>query len=110
MSGVMAGTVGARCAALSGVTEKQFQAQVIQLAKVLRWKVQFHWRSFHSPAGWPDLTLVRADRIIHAELKTVKGKVSEAQQEWLDVLAATGKCEVYVWRPADFDVITDILR
>ena len=92
------------------LTEKEFQAQVVQLAKILGWKVQFHWRSFHSPAGWPDLTLVRRDRIIHAELKTQTGKVSDKQQEWLDALTATGKCEVHVWRPADFDMLTEVLR
>ena len=86
--------------------------------------------------GWPDLVLVRARdrRLIFAELKADGGKTSPEQNRVLGVLgelvADDVKCgevpaahldgerrgcclpaiEVYVWRPAEFDAITEILR
>lgn len=92
------------------ITEKQFESQVKDLAKICGWKYYHTWRSFHSPAGFPDCCIVRGTRLLFAELKSEKGKVSPAQQEWLDILKATGKCEVYLWRPSQFDEIVEVLR
>ena len=92
------------------LTEKGFQAQVVQLAKMLGWKVQFHWRETHSPAGWPDVVCARPPRILFAELKTDKGRTTPAQDEWLATLRLCG-CDVYVWRPVDLEAtIMEILR
>ena len=93
------------------VTERDLREQVRDLAKLFGWKMYFSWTSLHSPKGFPDLVLacqVR-QRVIYAELKAEKGKVSESQREWLDELAACGQ-EVYLWRPADFEEIARILR
>lgn len=92
------------------VTEKQFSQQIVDLARLLGWKVYRTWNSIHSPAGYPDLCLVRLSRLVYAELKSDKGKVLLAQQEWLDALTTTGKCEVYIWRPCDFDNIIELLK
>jgi hypothetical protein len=90
-------------------TEKQFQQQVKDLAKILGWKYYHTWRSFHSPAGFPDCVMVKGCRVIFAELKTEKGKVSEKQQEWITALSGTNN-ETYVWRPSDWDDIVEVLR
>ena len=79
------------------------------LAPTLGWKCQWHWRSFHSPAGWPDLVMVRGKRVIVAELKIPPDKVTSAQAEWLQIWVDTEKAEVYVWTPDDFDEIVEIL-
>ena len=92
------------------ISEKAFATQVEDLFKIFGWKHYHTWRSIHSPAGFPDCVMVRENRLLFAELKSEKGKVSPAQQEWLDALDATGKCEVYLWRPNDIDEITSILR
>lgn len=103
------------------ITEKQFESQVKGLAKVFGWLYYHTWRSIHSPAGFPDCVMVRPPRLIFAELKTEKGKVSPAQDEWLDILIQLRQSipyhnsyiinpEVYLWRPSDFDRITEILR
>lgn len=92
-------------------TERQFQAQVRELAELLRWDCYCWWSSIHSPRGFPDLVLVNAgkSRIIFSELKTEKGKVTIEQQYCLDSLA---RChhEVYLWRPGDIEEIPSILR
>jgi hypothetical protein len=67
------------------------------------------WRSIHSPAGYPDLCLAKPGRLIYAELKSEKGKVSDKQREWLDTLKAAG-AEAYVWRPSQFEEAVEILR
>ena len=91
------------------VREKYFSQQVVDLAKILNWKVYRCWLSIHSPAGFPDLTMCRGERLIFAELKSDSGKVSLKQEEWLDALKIT-KAEVYVWYPGDFDQIAEILQ
>jgi len=90
------------------ISEKVFRHQVIELCKLFGWKHYFTWTSIHSPKGFPDLVMVR-ERILFAELKTRKGKVTPNQQEWLDALKEA-KQEVYLWRPADFDEIAIILQ
>lgn len=93
------------------VTERDLREQVRDLANLFGWKMYFSWTSLHSPKGFPDLVLacqVRK-RIVYAELKTEKGKVSDSQREWLDELTACGQ-EVYLWKPDDIEEIARILR
>ena len=88
--------------------ESDFQAQVVDLAKMLGWKVAWTKYSLHSPPGWPDLVLCRGHRLVHAELKMEKGKVTEPQAAWLMALAALPG-EVYVWRPSHWKQIESVL-
>lgn len=93
-------------------TEKQFEAAVVEYAKLTGWLVYHTRDSRGSVAGFPDLMMVRGDRLVVAELKTEKGRVSPAQQQWLDALALT--CHralgVYLWRPSDWSSIELLLR
>ena len=84
-------------------------AQGRPLAKLYGW-LHFHdYDSRHSVPGYPDLTLVRGERLIYAELKTERGRLTEAQRDWLERLGRTC-AETYVWRPSDLPVIAAILR
>ena len=97
------------------ITEKQFQAQVLKLAAYCGWTVYHTYNSRRSTSGYPDLSMVRRvsgspkARHVYAELKTQKGRVSKAQYEWLALLTAAGH-EVYLWRPADFQQIVEVLK
>jgi len=95
---------------LSLITEKQFRQQVIDMAKMFGWKCYFTWASIHSPRGIPDLVLCRPPRLVLAELKTMKGKVTPHQQEWLDLLEQCPGVETFVWRPSDWDEIVAVLQ
>lgn len=86
-------------------TEKSFMGAVIALANVLGWRCYHTHDSRRSEPGFPDLVLVRGSRIICAELKTDRGKLSPAQDEWLALLRNT-RAEVFVWRPSDWTEIT----
>lgn len=92
------------------VSEAAFQEAVRGYARLTGWAEHVVWDSRKSPEGWPDLTLVRGERIVMAELKTESGRLSPAQAEWLERLRATGKVEVFVWRPRDWPEIEDELR
>ena len=92
-----------------GLTEAQLQATILEAAGWHKWLVYHTHDSRRSAAGYPDLTLARGTRLVFAELKSAKGKVTHAQQAWLDALAATG-AEVYVWRPPDLAEALRILR
>ncbi len=90
--------------------EASFMRTVVDLAA---WR---GWRSYHvhdsrrSAPGWPDLALVRGDRMIAAELKTRTGRVSTAQAEWLGALGQVPGIEAHVWRPADWLDVQAALR
>lgn len=93
------------------VTERDLREQVRDLCKLFGWKMYFTWRSIHSPKGMLDLLLTNRERkrVIFAELKTEKGKLTPEQQETFDDLEECGQ-EVYVWRPADIENIARLLR
>lgn len=113
-------TTPARALLDSAISEKAFQAQVIQLAELNGWLVFHPYDSRRSTPGFPDLTLCRDGRLILAELKTEKGRLSPAQREWIDALmtvtratwrygAPDGVVSVYVWRPSQWHDIEAVL-
>ena len=93
------------------LTEKAFSQSVIDLARVLGWRVNRTptWRPTGTTPGVPDLMLVRGKRLVFAELKAAGGRLSEAQRGWLNALYATG-AEVYIWKPANWNEIEATLK
>lgn len=84
--------------------EEKLQNEILRMAvgtqrqpSPLGWRAYHTHDSRHSAAGFPDLVLVR-ERIVYAELKTTKGKLSPSQAAWMEALRAAGG-EVYLWRP-----------
>ena len=90
-----------RASVAARMTEAELQAHVILAATTLGWRHYHTHRSDRSPAGFPDLVLVRRGVVVFAELKRQTGRVSPAQREWLADLKATPN-PTYVWRPGDW--------
>lgn len=111
-----------RRAAARAMTEDQLLAAVLGtprkpgLALALGWRGYHTHRSEHSPAGFPDLCLVKDGRLVFAELKTERGKTTEDQDGWLEDLGIVEDVarhrttvedahrpivSVYLWRPSD---------
>lgn len=115
-----------RRAAARAMTEAQLLDAVLGtprrpgIALALGWRGYHTHRSQHSPAGFPDLCLVKPDvGLVFAELKTERGKTTEDQDAWLEDLGAIEHEErvdlasrdldqfvdpvvrVYLWRPSD---------
>lgn len=97
-----------RAGELGPELEDPFRQKVEQLAKFYGWLVYHTHDSRRSVPGFPDLVLVCGPRLIFAELKTQKGRITPDQQRWLDALTAAS-VEVYVWRPADNDDVVATL-
>ncbi len=103
--------------ALKRVLEEEWQKQVVDLARLLGYRVAHFrpaktakgWRTAVSAdgAGWPDLVLVR-ERTIFLELKREQGKLSEDQAVWIRSLHAAG-AEIYVVRPRHLDYLVQVL-
>ena len=87
------------------ISEKMFMQQVIQIATLTGWMC-FHVHDSRKSAGsgWPDLAFCGHGQFFMAELKSERGRVTPAQQGWIDALSRAG-IEVHVWRPADFNAI-----
>ena len=92
-------------------SERDFSQAVYDYARMVGWKaVRWPtWRPTGTTPGVPDMLMVRPPRLVFIELKAKRGKLSEAQAEWLQALAESG-AEAYCWRPADWDEIEKVLR
>ncbi len=84
----------------NAISEKEFQQTVLGLANVCGWLAYHVFDSRRSQAGFPDLVMLRAGRLVVAELKSEKGKPTPEQEQWLDAFEATGFAEVKLWRPS----------
>jgi hypothetical protein len=102
-------TERARLVVLEQIPEERFQADVIERAAQLGWWWYHPRDSRRSTPGWVDLTLVRPPRVVLAELKSQRGSVRKAQAHVRALLEACPGVEVYLWRPADWPAIEDVL-
>lgn len=106
-------------------TEKQFSDAIVEYARLCGWLVHRDptWRATGADPGYPDLTLARTfiskngtgrseRRIIFAELKVGKNKLTSAQLDWYTTLVygRSKTVEVYIWRPEDWPEIEKVLR
>lgn len=92
------------------MTERELQSGVVELARILGWRVA-HFRPAMTKHGWrtpvqadgacfPDVVLVR-DRVLFAELKAGRNRLSPEQAAWLEALREAG-AEAHVWTDADW--------
>lgn len=98
-------------AAVTSMTEAELQDNVIELAHLFRYRVA-HFRPARTAHGWatpvsadgkgfPDLVLCGRGRTIFAECKSMKGKQSSEQKEWM--IAIRGARSLYfLWTPEDW--------
>jgi len=119
-------------------TERDFLAAVVELAQAKGWRCAHFRPAMMSRvdksgkpvwvtavqadgAGFPDLMMLRTHphggRLIVVELKSERGKCSEAQKMWLEqfvILAkfsgADVRIEPYLWRPHDWDTLVKVLE
>jgi hypothetical protein len=92
------------------ISERDLTGYVRDIAKAFGWRRYHTWLSKHSSAGFPDEVLLRPPRLVFAELKSERGKLSAEQAAWLEELRAVPGVEVYEWRPDDMDAIVEVLR
>ncbi len=100
--------------------EREFQVQVITLARLCGW-LAYHARPGRTINGWrtpvqgdpgfPDCIFVHARRrlVLYRELKSDRGRLNAEQIVWLAALAAAGQ-DAAVWRPAQWAEIERVLK
>lgn len=98
----------------------EWQAQVVDLAKMLGWKFLHvrksigkgkKWATTTNVVGWPDLFLwhPRQVRFAAVELKVGKDKPTDEQLEVLGQLGASGASTMVAY-PRDLDRLSEMLR
>jgi hypothetical protein len=98
-------------ASLLPVTEKAWSQTVYDAARWRGWFAYRVLRSTGSAPGFPDLVLIRPPRLVFAELKTGRGRLTKAQVECLALLECIPGAEVYVWVSTDpWEAIEEVLR
>ncbi len=87
---------------IAALTEKEFQTQVLQLARLSGCRCYHTHDSRRSAPGFPNLVLVRAPVVVFAELKTETGYLRPEQRGWPDTLEGCESVEAHLWRPSDW--------
>ena len=104
------------------LTEADLQHSIVLAAREFGWLAYATYRSLRSEPGFPDLVLVKPPRVIFAELKTTKGKLSKGhwnkagsrwlpgQDDWGEAFRWCPGVEYALWRPADLEAIYRTLQ
>ena len=90
--------------------EAGFQTQIKKLTWRMGWKHYHTYDSRRSEKGYPDSTIIKGDRLIFAELKSAKGRLSNHQREWINALINIQGVECYIWKPTDWQNIVRVLN
>ncbi len=100
MSGSTITTAQYLDAQAKAMSEDHLLRTVKAMATRLGWRTMHQLHSIGTEPGWPDLVMVRDERLVIRELKSMKGRLTPAQLGWLAALTDAG-VDVGVWRPAD---------
>ena len=103
------------------LTEAQWQRRVTDLADRRGWLWVHHrpartnqgWRTPVSGplgVGWPDLILVRGDRLVAVELKSSTGRPTADQSAALAALAQVRHVQALLARPSEWGQMQELLR
>ncbi len=87
----------------AAMPEKKLQELVVGLAQACGWRHVCHVHDSRRGLGkgFPDLCMVRGERVVFMELKTMKGRLSEDQKSWRDELQGS-VAEWYLVKPDDY--------
>ena len=100
----------ARRLLLERMPERDWRQWTLDYARLRHWLAYFTWSSRHSPEGFPDLVLCRPPRLVLAELKSQRGRLTVEQQGWQDALSRVTEISNHVWRPTDMPIVEGLLR
>lgn len=90
------------------MSEAAFQKRITDLCDWLGLRWHHEVDSRKSKSGFPDLVIVAPARVIFAELKTEKGRLTAEQEAWVQSLNRAGVL-AFVWRPQDWESIKNLL-
>ena len=82
------------------MTEAELQTKILRMCRDLGLRAWHCHIPQGSRKGLPDLIIVGPGGVLWRELKSEKGRVSDAQTDWLTDLTSAGQ-DAAVWRPMD---------
>src|ERR1700744_2909911 len=95
-------------------TEARVEKAVADFAKLCGCPSYPPHDSRRSESGFLDRVFARPPRLLFAEFKTERGRVSSDQRRWLELLALVAEAnphvEVHLWRPSNWGEIQAALR
>lgn len=105
---------------MNKITEAQFQSQVIEQAQLFGWLAYHPRKSVNQNGKWstplqgdpgfPDVVFAHPEKgTFFVEFKSEKGRLSENQKRWGDVLSSSGAAW-FCWRPSDSAMIDLVLK
>jgi len=77
---------------------------------------RYGWRCYHTHDSrrgdepFPDLLLVKGERLVFVGLQCEPGRPTSEQSGWLKALVVVTQVEAYVWRPHDNAHIQRVLK
>lgn len=91
------------------VSEREWQKTLVILLETLGWHVnhvfplqtKHGWRTGTTAEGWPDLVALRRDQLVAIEVKSQRGKATDAQLVWLQRFALLPCARAWILRPSD---------
>jgi Holliday junction resolvase len=90
--------------------ERHLQATIEQELRLRGWRYYHTTNSQRSVAGFPDIVALRADRVLVAEIKGPKTRVTAEQRAWLAAFETAG-VPAFLWRlPGDWAHVGEVLR
>jgi hypothetical protein len=106
-------------ASIKPITEEEFTSQVLEYAKLRGWRTA-HFRPARTAKGWrtavsgdgkgfPDLIMLRSERLLVAELKVGRNKGTHEQHAWIKAFSLITP-DAYFWYPEHWDSIEYILK
>ena len=97
-------------AVIGDESETLFRRRVMKLARMCGWLAFYTPDSMGMAPGEFDLRLYRPPRVIHAELKSEHGRLTQDQKRTRTVYEGCPGLETYVWRPSDWQTIVRALE
>ena len=85
------------------LTERELMDNLRSEAKKCGWLVYHPFLSKWSEKGFPDLIMIRSGKGFAWELKSAKGRVTDAQQTWIDALRGIPGVSARVVYPDDLE-------
>jgi hypothetical protein len=94
------------------MSEAQLLEAIRQAASLYGWLCYHTHDSRRSAPGFPDLVLCHptTGRLLCWELKSATGTLTADQWHWFDALSHSPATDVRIVRPADLDIVLDLLQ
>ena len=94
---------------MKGISEKQFLAQVVDLARLCGFTHIYHtYDSRRSVPGFPDLVLLKPGRCLFIEVKREGKRLTPTQEDWARALREAG-AEVWWFMPSEWELLKRVL-